>query len=208
MFRFLIFIFFVTIKCVDVLKSANCDGNIIDYCLECGKGIHTDKCVKCDNKTFSFVNGYFCRKCDEKIFGNIGCGGNCDGSNYEKLRNILCEENGCKEGYYNIDGICHQCSIGSSYCINCTYIAPSGSTIKQFKCLECLGGLRGEYRVLSDGKCHTCKMSHCKKCHYINDTNLSECEECEKDYYLDPKTKECNKCRPISMEDNRCISDI
>ena len=131
MLRYLFFILFVSMECSLRLQSANCEGNIIDYCLECGNGIYSDRCAKCDNKTFSLAKGFICIKCDDEIYGNIGCEGNCDGSNYmERLRNVLCEENGCKEGYYNLDGICHQCSIGSDYCIKCTYIAPRGSKIK------------------------------------------------------------------------------
>ena len=41
-----------------------------------------------------------CYKCNDKEFGNIGCIGECDGTDYETKRNIICEENGCDDKYY------------------------------------------------------------------------------------------------------------
>ena len=64
------------------------------------------KCKICNDKYFPFLKGLLCLPCDDEIYGNIGCGGNCDGSNYEFTRNIMCEKDGCKDDYFNLDGIC------------------------------------------------------------------------------------------------------
>ena len=63
-----------------------------------------DTCIECKSKYFLFFNNLLCLACDDKIYGQVGCGGNCDSSNYIVTRNVFCEENGCKEGYYNLNG--------------------------------------------------------------------------------------------------------
>ena len=56
---------------------SSCKGDEIDYCAEYNDG----KCVKCEEKCFLFENK--CYKCNDKEFGNIGCIGECDGTEYE-----------------------------------------------------------------------------------------------------------------------------
>ena len=90
------------------------------------------ECEECEDKYFPFYNGLLCLPCDESIYGNIGCGGKCDGSNYVNTRNIICEEGGCKEGFYNLGGICLPCYNSSDKnCAKCSY-----SSKNDFKCLE------------------------------------------------------------------------
>ena len=116
------------------------------------------RCSQCNDKYFPFLKGLLCLPCDDEIYGNVGCGGNCDGSNYEFTRNVMCEKDGCKEEYYNLDGICYPCYIGSHNCSKCSY-----SLNNDFQCLECLN--KTEYQI-KNGKCEKCRMPNCYSCYY------------------------------------------
>ena len=194
-FYLLCFLFF---KLLFYINSLKCKNRTIEHCNKCASGINGDTCAQCEDTYFPLYANLNCIKCDDEIEGQKECGGKCDSSKYSTIYTVLCEENGCKEGYYNIDGICFECSIGSEHCTNCTYIAPLGSQKKKFKCLLCEGGLYGIYRIWeSDGKCHTCDglIPNCIQCHYENGTNKAICDKCVDDYYVDPITKsKCNKC--------------
>ena len=48
-----------------------------------------------------------CIRCDDSIYGQIGCKGECDSEDYFNLGFVYCKE--CKEGYYNLEGICKNC---------------------------------------------------------------------------------------------------
>ena len=97
-----------------------CGEQNIPLCTKCKTD--SEGCAKCEDKYFPFFNDLMCKKCDDATYGNIGCGGTCDGSNYIEKRNIICEENGCKEGFYDINGICFKCSYGSPNCSKCSYL--------------------------------------------------------------------------------------
>ena len=45
----------------------------------------------------------------------------CDGTNFMTTRFPFCDKEGCAEGYYNLNGICTNCSMGSENCKKCTY---------------------------------------------------------------------------------------
>ena len=73
------------------------------------------------------MKNILCLPCDNPLYGQYGCGGKCDENNWISTRNVLCEKTGCKEGYYNLQGFCLQCSIGSDNCAKCTYEPPNGT---------------------------------------------------------------------------------
>ena len=101
-----------------------------------------------------------------------GCDGNCQMIKSEK--NVLCQENSCKEGYYEISpGTCAICSFLFDGCGKCSYIN------EIFNCLECQN--EKYYISKSDNKCKYCYLNGCKKC-----LNENFCEECEQGYALYP----------------------
>ena len=77
----------------------------------------------------------------------------------------LCDK--CKEGFYNMQGICFNCTSELENCNKCSYENSPGSNKKIYKCLECIDGLNGEYRVSKDdGKCYICNKPPCSECYY------------------------------------------
>ena len=113
------------------------------------------------------------------------------GSKYKEIGNILCDENNCKEGYYNIEGFCFQCSIGSDYCDKCTYL-PSieNNNEKEYKCQKCINN---EYQISDDGRCHHCFILNCTKCHYPLDNNNPICDKCIYNNYVNSNGN-CSYC--------------
>jgi len=166
-------------------KQKLCGRNEIENCIECD--LENEKCSKCEDKYFALFADLKCISCSDSKYGQLGCEGNCDGSRYNETHFPLCDK--CKEGYYNEKGLCIQCSIESPYCVKCS----PGSGDKRLKCLECVGGLNGEYRVQNDWKCHPCKISNCYDAHYIKGTeNDCKCSICNPGYYL--YNDACKKC--------------
>ena len=185
------FISFYTLFIINYILTSQkpCGGNEIDHCIDCKteQGI----CTKCENKYFISFAGLKCISCNHEKYGQLGCDGNCDGSKYKEIKNVLCDK--CKEGYYNIDGICTPCSFGSENCVKCSYEASSEINKKIYTCLECVGGLNGEYRVAKDGICRKCPLPpNCIECRYKNGTNDVECIKCEDNFYLSNGV--CNGC--------------
>ena len=119
-------------------ESLNCNGETIDHCQQCNTGENSDTCAKCEDKYFLFFNNLLCLPCDDPIYGQIGCDGNCDSSNYAQTRFPLCKEGKCKEGFSYINGICFKCSISSPGCANCSYVVEEYQTIGEFICHSCL----------------------------------------------------------------------
>ena len=56
----------------------------------------------------------------------------------KKTRNVFCEEDGCKEGYFNLNGVCMTCSEISPGCSKCVKEETSNVENRNFKCTECL----------------------------------------------------------------------
>ena len=136
---------------------------VTNHIEHCKRFNDTDEiCTECEDKYFPLYGGGLeCVSCNDTIDGQIGCEGKCDASRLIYTGIPLCEENGCKEGYYNVKGICYPCSINSPHCIKCSYIAPSENSGKLFTCLECEVGENGTYYIIhSDGKCHECFIDH------------------------------------------------
>jgi hypothetical protein len=135
-------------------------------------------------------------RCNHLIYGQIGCGGNCDGSQYETSRMPLCNENDCFQEFFNMEGICFKCNETSPHCSKCSYDSLNGSKEKIFKCLSCD---EPDLKVLNkkDGKCHKCFVNNCKKCNFdINDNDI--CEECENGYYVN-NGKTCSECGWVNI---------
>ena len=187
---------------IDALK---CGENEIANCVECGVGENESTCISCEDKHFLFFHNLLCLPCDDPLYGQAACGGNCDATNYETTRNVLCEKNGCKEGFYNLEGLCFNCSVSNTGCKRCTY--DEGG----FKCLECLNK---QYK-LKNGICDSCGYySNCKRCsHNFNvDYTSYICEECYQGFYLDNEDNtNCKKCKePTEINNGYCrvCSDI
>ena len=166
-----------------------CGDQQIKDCEKCGSGNVSDTCIQCKDKHFLFFNNYYCLPCDDPLYGQISCGGNCDGSRYNETRNVLCNENDCKEGYYNLNGICYSCSEGSYGCKKC--IMELENDEKKFKCLECINN---EFLLdKNNNRCYYCYKSYCSKCHYSED-QISICDKCYDGFYLNSEN-ECKKCK-------------
>lgn len=187
MLKSLILIFLLIIKFLEII-NLQCGKQDIPNCIKCGIGEESDTCIQCEDKYFLFFKNLLCLKCNDALYGNIGCEGNCDGANYEYSKNIICEENGCKEGYYNDNGICLKCSDISQNCIKCSYMIPEGSTQNEFKCLQC--DYHNNYFLHNDGKCHKCLINNCYSC--SSSDNKEYCFICDSGYKI--KNGECTKC--------------
>ncbi|MBO6243530.1 MAG: hypothetical protein J6O41_03055 [Clostridia bacterium] len=190
-FQFLLIVFTILIISV---QNLTCGEEDIDHCLECGTGNKANSCAKCEDKYFPFLSDVLCLPCDHYLYGQTGCGGKCTKKNYVEQRMVFCEENGCKQGYYNIEGICHQCSIGSDHCTNCTYLPPKGfkSNETDERFFKCLGCESNQYRIEQhDGRCHHCYISGCEICHFEN--NNAVCDKCRRGYYLNSH-RTCSDC--------------
>ena len=198
-----------------LLISCNiCEYEDIDNCVSCGSNEKSDQCQLCEDKYFPFLNNLLCLPCDHYHVGNIGCGGKCDSSKYEQTRNIMCEEDGCKEGYYNIEGICFPCSVGDDFCSKCTYkpdtkitygpiITADVTDKKYYKCQECISN---KYKINEYGRCEHCMIPFCSDCYYNSFTDISPiCNKCYYGYYLN-KEGTCSKCHcPVEIQNGYCM---
>ena len=167
-------IFFVSFL---VVNSLNCGENEIEGCNICDSGINSSKCKKCEEKNFLALEGEICIKCDDSLLGMSGCDGNCEIVKSEK--NVKCEEDKCKEGFYEINpGTCAICSFLFPHCKKCSYEKNYESDENKFKCLEC----EDKYYLALDNKaCNYCRLSFCNKC-----LNNTFCLECSGGYALYP----------------------
>ena len=126
-----------------------CGEEVIENCIKCDNEERKDTCSLCKPNHFQFFNNLFCLPCDDEIYGQIGCGGNCDGKRYNEMGFALYEENGCKEGYYNLNGFCFNCFDGSPGCKKCI-IEDRGENRTEteiYKCEECINN---EYKLSSE----------------------------------------------------------
>ena len=95
---------------------------------------------------------------DDETYGNVGCGGNCDGSKFENHRFAYCDKNECKPGFYYLEGLCLNCSLLFPGCKNCysTEIQIADNQIDyNFTCQECLSN---QYKKNEFGVCQKCEM--------------------------------------------------
>ena len=154
--------------------GTKCGEEVIAHCTKCNEDENSDSCEKCEEKYFPFFKDLLCLPCNDSTYGQIGCQGNCDGSNYVETRFAFCEEGGCKEGYYNLNGIYIKCSEVSDFCINCTYEVQEESTKGNFICHQCEDNT---YRLTEYGTCEKCYRDNCEICHYDNNIK-AVCDKC------------------------------
>ena len=164
---------------------------------------NTNTCIKCKEKYFPLFHNLFCIPCDDKDYGQVGCGGNCDASRFENDRFVYCEKNGCKEGYYELEGICLKCgafeSPGCKKCHN-TQTQINDQIDYEFTCEECLSN---EYKMDEFGSCQKCQMNGCLQCIYTDDYTNKECLQCASNYYL-TSDKTCESCYQYDIPNGYC----
>ena len=172
-----------------LIINLKCFEHTIKNCEKIDK-TNINRCEICEDKYFLFYNNLFCLPCDDKYYGQIGCDGNCDSSRYENDRFVYCNDE-CKEGFYNLNGICFNCTKGSPGCKICNVTEIEGNQIDyKYTCQECLNN---EYRLDKFGTCEKCKMDHCLKCEFTDDYSNKTCIQCESDYYLS-SDQTCKRC--------------
>ena len=69
-------------------NTLKCGEEQIENCEQCGTGKSANTCVKCKDKFFPVLSNLFCLACDDPLYGQVGCGGQCDASNYLNDRNV------------------------------------------------------------------------------------------------------------------------
>jgi hypothetical protein len=180
--------------------AATCEGETIDQCTACDTGEDSDSCGLCEPGYFPFLGNYFCLACNDTQFGMIGCDGNCDGTNFTRIKRVACEEGGCSEGFINMDGICQNCSEYRDGCTKCSYEIPENRTFGTFKCLECE---RNQYKLTVSGNCQKCYIYGCEECHYNENYTEQICDKCKEKFYKNEEGK-CTRCRSNNIEGGTC----
>lgn len=194
----LFFLFFLT-----QLENFECSNSNISNCNKSELTLDGDEiCVECEDKHFPLFNNLYCFPCDDKLYGQLGCGGNCNSSNYKENRIAFCNPEECKKGYGYLNGICFNCSNEQPGCKTCkaSETIVEGQKAYSYICTECLNN---EY--LLDNKtniCKKCSMENCIKCHY-NAYLDQECEKCKYGYYL-TSDKTCKKCDKKYINNGYC----
>lgn len=100
-------------------KFLTCGEEQINNCKECGKDSQSNSCTTCQVEHFPLLENLLWIPCDDPIYGQAGCEGECDSSKYSQTGFISCQK--CKEGYYNLEGLCYTCNTGSPGCKECTF---------------------------------------------------------------------------------------
>ena len=181
-----------------ILLSNKCN-NSIEHCLECNPLVDPNFCSKCQDTYFWLPDTKSCIPCNDTTYGQIGCGGNCDGSDYSKTRFAFCESRGCIDGYSNLNGLCIECNISSLGCSKCAYEVTENAYKGNFICNECESN---EYKLTEYGNCEHCSLPNCKKCHFNSD-NIQECDEC-REYYYKSKNGECKYFNYVNINGGYC----
>ena len=187
-------LYFLILYCILNLllcNSLKCGEQQIENCLQCGTGDLSNTCIQCEDNFFPILNNLHCIACDDPLYGQVGCGGNCDATNFKNDRFVMCNKNDCREGFYNLYGFCFSCEEGFPFCKKCS-VNLNEYNEEEYKCDECLND---EYLLDEYGECIPCSMENCIKCHYTKDSDTygTECDECEYGFFLNSK-KECQKC--------------
>ena len=193
--------------------SLKCGEEEIEHCLQCETGENINSYTLCEDKYFPIMSNIVCLPCNDPLYGNYGCKGKCSiaGNNYQESRNILCEEGACIEGYYQLEGICTPCSIGSPNCAKCTYgpiqsKVPEGEdeevnpdNTNHFICNECINN---QYKINNEGRCQQCYLQHCSQCHY-NSNGEDICDRCYYGYYVNSGGT-CSECYTGYINNGQC----
>ena len=182
--------------------SKSCGEEEITNCKECGVAENSNSCGICEDNHFPLLDNLLCFPCDDPIYGQAGCKGQCDSSKYSSSGFVYCQN--CKDGYYNLEDLCHSCDSGSPGCSNCTNEKDPDTGIETFKCLKCLN--EQEYRINDEHRCVKCseKLDYCEKCHYVGETGFqAECDKCESGYFVNSE-KKCQRCSTIEYTGGWC----
>ena len=163
----IIFVLLSLIMIISIVNNSSlkCGEEEIINCKVCNDEDDFNSCGVCEKEHFPLLENKLCFPCNDSLYGQIGCKGECNSSDYSNSGFAYCQE--CKEGFYNLEGICHKCSQGSPGCLECSY-EKSEAGNKQFKCHRCLND--EEYRI-DDFQCLKCNelITKCQKCHFIGE---------------------------------------
>ena len=190
-----VFFYFLLKLFFSELLSLKCGEELIDTCQECNTGENSNSCKICSENYFPILNNLLCIPCDDPIYGQVGCGGKCNITNNIQDIKIICEEKGCKSGYYDINGICFDCSQLSPYCSKCS----KENNSENFICEKCISN---EFKLSANRICEKCYIDNCEKCHYNEDYTEVECIQCENGYYI--SEKKCKICKNIDIKGGYC----
>ena len=191
----------IIILLIKRIYSIQCGDETIDHCIQCGTGENNETCIQCEANYFLFLFNYLCLPCDNLYYGDVGCDGNC-----QRNGNIFsCDEYGCKKGFYNINGLCFNCSEISQNCKTCNYLPPEGNSAvdinneRIFNCTECINN---EYVIINNA-CHKCYIENCTKCQYIDNSTNAICIKCNDKFYVN-STGGCSKIYTINSIGGYC----
>ena len=187
------------------VNTIECGNNQIANCKECNlEDKEFNSCKTCEEGYFPILENLFCLPCNDSLYGQIGCKGECDGSNFAKSSFPYCKE--CKDGYYKVEGICEECRSVNPFCEKCTFEKEENSETKIFKCQKCLN--EKEYRVNEEFRCVNCNvlLNNCKKCHFKGETGLFPiCDECNEGHQL-TSGNQCKECITYRINSGYCRS--
>ena len=194
----IILIFSLLISIIVSNDELKCDGKLIKHCIECDSG---QLCAKCEDKYFLYYDNKKCIPCNSTEYEQIGCEGNCEGA-LDDSHNFFpfCEKDGCKEGYFNVNGMCISCKEFDEGCSRCSYEVPENEYLEEFKCLECESN---KYKLTESGKCEECYVNNCEICHYNEDYTMAICDKCLQDTYKDSKG-DCVTCEQKDISNGYC----
>ena len=194
--RLLIYYYFLSFTFI-LSVSLKCGENEIENCETCGSGESANTCLKCKDKYFLIFHNLYCKSCDDPEYGQVGCGGNCDSLNYLNTGFAFCNDNDCKEGFYNLNGICYDCNNGVPNCKKCKVEQENENSPLKYECEECISN---EYKLYENHGCGKCYLTNCEKCHYYED--ITVCDECKIGFYL--KDGMCIECKEVNIDDGKC----
>ena len=181
-------------------NTLKCEDNQIENCKECGEGEESGSCGICEAGYFPLLENLLCIPCNDPIYGQVGCEGECDGEDYSNNGIAYCQK--CKDGYFNLEGICRSCDEESPGCLECNYNKDEDIIDKRFNCTKCLNDI--EYKLSDNYRCEKCDIDHCKKCHFSKGENPQpECDECEDGYYINSQ-KACSYCESRDIDGGGC----
>ena len=181
-------------------KELQCEDEKIEHCTKCNTGDDSDSCSTCEEKYFPFFSDLLCYPCNDPLYGQEGCIGKCNSTNITYFRHALCEEGGCKEGFYYEDGNCYNCSMRQNGCKKCSYKKQENQIYGNVICLECKNS---SYNLTEDGKCQLCSAYDCEDCHYEDNYTRAVCDKCFDGYYSD-LNGQCKSCRTSYIDNGYC----